>query len=61
MGFKFSTVVKTATLPCLLLVIGLTGCGQKGDLYREAPRQESLAQSAEPAPVPPSEKSGQAR
>lgn len=61
MGLKFSAVVKSAALLSLLLVAGLTGCGQKGDLYRETPRQEPLAQSEEPAPVPTSETSGQAR
>jgi len=61
MGLKFPAVVKVAALLSLLLVVGLSGCGQKGDLYREAPSQEPLAQNAEPTPVPISETSGQAR
>ena len=61
MGVKFPAVGKIAALLGLLLVAGLSGCGQKGDLYREAPSKEPLAQSAEPAPVPVSETSGQAR
>ena len=81
MGLKFP-VIKVAALLSFLWVVGLTGCGQKGDLYREAPSQKPLAQiqepsaknqepsaqnqklsaqSAEPAPVPLSETSGQAR
>ncbi|MEH6355599.1 MAG: lipoprotein [Marinobacter sp.] len=60
MGLKFSAS-KVAALLSLVLLIGLTGCGQKGDLYREAPSQESALQSAEPTPVPVSETSGQAR
>lgn len=60
MGLKFS-VSKVAALLSLFWVAGLTGCGQKGDLYREAPSQEASAQSAEPTPVPTSKTSGQAR
>jgi|GEM_PF-2949283 predicted small lipoprotein YifL len=61
MGLKFSSVVKVAALLSLLLVVGLSGCGQKGALYREAPGKEPLSKSAEPMSVPMSETSGQAR
>ncbi len=61
MGLKFPAVGKVAALLSLLLGVGLSGCGQKGDLYREGPSKEPLAQSAEPTPVPVSETSGQAR
>ncbi|MBQ0762623.1 LPS translocon maturation chaperone LptM [Marinobacter psychrophilus] len=61
MGLKSPAVVKVAALLSFLLVVGLSGCGQKGDLYREAPSKEPLAKSAEPTPVPISETSGQAR
>jgi hypothetical protein len=61
MGLKFLAVVKVTALLSLLLVVGLSGCGQKGPLYREAPGTELLSKSAEPMFVPISETSGQAR
>ncbi len=57
MGLIF-TATKAVTLISILAVAGLTGCGQKGELYREAPAQEPVAQSSA-VPTPPI--SGQAR
>jgi predicted small lipoprotein YifL len=61
MGLKSPAVGKAAVLLSLVLVFGLTGCGQKGDLYREAPSQEPAAQNEEPMTEPMLEISGQAR